>query len=175
MNMLFPGQQENEQIIEIVRKHWFYLFQEMIVWLIFVAVLFAIDKFLPIYLPSLFQNPLAPYLALFKNLYTLFLILGLLMLWEMYYLNMQIVTDQRIVDISQDGIFSHTVSELSLSKIEDVTGETKGIFGTMLGFGNVYVQTAGTVDRFTFDTIPHPEILEKKILDASQSLSKQKI
>ncbi len=152
----------------VVRKHWFYLFEEIIVWLVFVVALFGIDKYTPIYLPSLYTPTLIPYMALFKNIYTLFLMLGLFMLWEMYYLNIQIITDERVVDISQDGIFSHTVSELSMENIEDVTGENKGFLGTIFNFGNVYVQTAAHLDRFTFKMVPDPEDLEKQLLDLYQ-------
>ncbi len=83
----------------------------------------------------------------------------------MYYLNIQIITSLRIVDIDQVGLFSHTIAELHIDKIEDVTSETKGVLGTMFDYGNVFVQTAGTKERFQLDNIPHPGQVEKIILD----------
>ncbi len=174
MRTLFPGQQQDEKIIFEVRKHWFYLAEELLIWIIFVAALFAIDKYLPVYVPAVVSPNILPYFALFKNLYALFLILGLLMIWELYYLSLQIITSERIVDISQKSIFSHTVSELTMENIEDVTSENKGVLGTIFDFGNVYVQTAAHKDRFTFDTVPHPEELEKKILDLYEQFVHEK-
>src|SRR3989338_6513153 len=88
----------------------------------------------------------------------------------MYYLNVQIITNQRIVDITQDSLIHHTISELHLSNIEDVTAEVKGLFGTFLDYGNVYVQTAGAAERFVFDRVPNPTAVTKMILDLYETL-----
>jgi hypothetical protein len=102
-----------------------------------------------------------------------FIVLGVFTTWAMYYLNTQVITSIRIVDISQNGIFDHTVSELRLLNIEDVTGETRGLFGSIFSFGNVYVQTAGKEERFTFDSVPHPEKIEQLIQDLCEVAEKQ--
>jgi len=86
-------------------------------------------------------------------------------MWTLYYLNIQIVTNLRIVDIDQTGLFNRRISELHIDKIEDVTSEEKGPFATIFQYGNVYVQTAGTVERFVFERVPNPERIEKIILD----------
>jgi hypothetical protein len=165
---LFPGQQENEEIRLVIREHWFHLFARLLIWVLFVVVLFAMDKYIPIYLPGLLADPFGNFYALFRNVYTIFMVLGLFMIWALYYLNVQIITNQRIVEVDQASLFIHRVSELDLSKIEDVTGETKGFFGNMFSYGNVYVQTAGKTERFAFQNIPHPDKVEKLILDLYQ-------
>jgi hypothetical protein len=69
------------------------------------------------------------------------------------------------VDVSQVGLFSHIISELHIDKIEDVTSQTSGLFGTIFNYGHVFVQTAGTVERFEFLDVPNPAGIEKMILD----------
>jgi|SRR5579872_789249 len=162
---LFPGQQRDEEIYLVIREHWFYLFIKLASWFLFVIVLFLIDHYAPIYTPNLVNGTGLPYFLLFKNVYTTYMILGLFMIWTLYYLNVQIITNQRIVDIDQQSLFSHRVSELDMAKIEDVTGETVGVFGTIFSFGNVYIQTAGTEEHFVFKNIPRPDKVEKLILD----------
>ena len=83
---------------------------------------------------------------------------------------MQIITDRRIVDIDQVGLFSHTISELHIENIEDVTSQTNGVFGTLFSYGMVYVQTAGTHERFEFDNVPNPGAVERMILDIYESI-----
>jgi hypothetical protein len=95
----------------------------------------------------------------------MFLLVGLFIIFVLYYLNIHVVTNIRIVDIDQTGLFNHTVSELRLEKIEDVTSETKGVLGTLFNFGTVYVQTAGAKERFEFENIPDPAMVSKMILD----------
>ncbi len=164
---LFPGQQADEDIILVLREHWFYLMMRLAGWLVFVAIIFAFDHYVPKLLPQLFQDPYLNYVNLFKNAYMLFLVLGLMMIWVLYYLNIQIITSMRVVDVTQSSLFSRTVSELTFEKIEDVTGETNGFFGTIFGYGNVLVQTAGTTERFTFWHVPKPDAVEKMLLDIS--------
>jgi hypothetical protein len=167
---LFPGQQEDEKIYMVLRQHWFVLFLKFIIWLFFAAILVVIDWAINTYVPSIKTTVYMDYINLFKSVYLLFLVLGLLILWIMYYLNMQIVTSERIVDITQRSLVHHTISELHLTNIEDVTAEVKGIFETFLDFGNVYVQTAGETERFVFDRVPNPAAVEKMILDLYDKL-----
>jgi uncharacterized membrane protein YdbT with pleckstrin-like domain len=115
--------------------------------------------------PGLFEGFPGQVTLLFTQVYTLFLTLSLFLILIFYYLNIQIITDIRIVDISQVGLFSHTVSELHIDKIEDATSKTTGIFGTIFNYGDVYVQTAGTIERFEFQDVPNPAGIEKLILD----------
>lgn len=168
---LFPGQQPNEQVYLVIREHWFYLLNKLIIWLVFVAIFFTFEQFVPSLVPGLFEKPYVNYIDLFRNIYLIFLTIGLLAIWTFYYLNLQIVTDQRLVDISQHGIFHHRVSELDLSRIQDVTAETKGLFAMLFNFGNVYVQTAGNEQRFIFNNVPHPDKVEKMLLDLFEKQS----
>ncbi len=165
MAELFPGQEAGEQIYLVIREHWFYLASRMVLWVIFAIALIAFNYFLPTFFPGATNAPYSTYISLGKDIYLVFLVLGIFMTWVMYHLNFKIVTDQRVVDITHKTMFSHTISELGLAKIEDVTSETTGVFGSMLGYGNVYIQTAGREERFTFKSIPDPDKLERLILN----------
>lgn len=168
--LVFPGQQENEEIYMETRQHWMVFLVKFFVWLLFAAILVFADWAIGQYAPILKNYPYADYINLFKSVYLMLLILGLLMLWVMYYLNVQIITNRRVVDITQTSLLHHTISELHLNNIEDVTAEVKGIFGTFLDYGNVYVQTAGETERFVFDRIPNPTRVTKIILDLYEQL-----
>ncbi len=167
---LFPGQQENEKIMMITRQHWMVFLAKFIVWLMFVAIMIFADWAIEQYLPILKTDTYVGYLNLIKSVYFMCLVLGLLIIWTMYYLNMQIVTNERIVDITQTSLLHHTISELHLSRIEDVTAEVNGILPTFFDYGNVYVQTAAETNRFTFDRVPNPTKLNKLILDLYEQL-----
>jgi hypothetical protein len=165
MNRLFPSQLDTETIFLVVREHWARLVLKLLVWLILALALVLFEKDGPNFAPNLFSGSAAPITAIFTQVYTMFLVLALLIIWIMYYLNIQVITSLRIVDISQDGLFSHTVSELHIDKIEDVTSEVAGIFGTIFDYGMVYIQTAGKTERFEFSNVPHPSKIEKIVLN----------
>jgi hypothetical protein len=164
-HLLFPSQQENEQIHLVVREHPIRLVLKLIMWLFFVAALVFFKAYAPATLPGLFEGDIGTVTLLFTQVYTVFLILALFIIWIIYYLNIQVITNLRVVDIDQVGLFSHVISELHIDKIEDVTSETNGILGTIFDYGMVHVQTAGTKERFEFNNVPHPALIEKVILD----------
>lgn len=82
-----------------------------------------------------------------------------------YYLDITIVTNDRILDIDQKGLFGRVVSELDLSRIQDVNSEIKGIFPTIFNFGLVEVQTAGDEANFEFHDTPHPHAIRRRIIE----------
>ncbi len=76
------------------------------------------------------------------------------------------VTDRTVVQIIQRGLFIRKISQISLSNIEDVTSEQKGIFANMFGFGTLNIETAGEQANFHFSMCPNPHRVAQIILDA---------
>ncbi len=165
MHRLFPSQQPNETIHLVVREHWIFLVFRLLVVVFLFILLLAFQTYAPAIIPGLFEGTAAKVVALAGQVYTLGLVMTIFLIWVFYYLNIQIITNLRIVDIDQHGLFSRSISELHIDKIEDVTSESNGPIATIFQYGNVYVQTAGTIDRFEFDRVPAPEQIEKIILD----------
>lgn len=164
MRKLFPSQMDNEQIFLVIREHWVYLFLKVLVWAFFAVALVLFNRFAHANLPALFTGTWNNITQIFTFTYDMILALGLFLIFVIYYLNIGIITSIRVVEISQIGLFSHVISELHIDKIEDATSEVNGILGTIFNYGTVFVQTAGTVDRFQFTNVPNPAEIEKLIL-----------
>ncbi len=86
-----------------------------------------------------------------------------------YYLDISIITTERIIDIDQQGLFGRTIAELHLSRIQDVKSEVKGIFATMFNYGMIEVETAGEEENFKFQQVHDPNGARQKILDLAAS------
>jgi hypothetical protein len=164
----FPGQLKGETILLLLRRHWFILFMRLffviisIIALVIVYLLFG-D------LNSNFQESALYNLLVFgESLATLFLWNFFFILWIDYYLDVWIVTDERIINIEQKGFFNRNISELKLTKIQDVTSEINGFIPTVLNYGNICVQTAGEVERFTFQQIPNPNHVKNVIVQLQE-------
>lgn len=63
--------------------------------------------------------------------------------WTDYYLDVWVITNKRIFDIEQRGMFHRSVSVFLLSRIQDVSVETRGIIATLFKYGTIHVHTAG--------------------------------
>ena len=107
-----------------------------------------------------------------ESLATLFIWNFFFILWLDYYLDAWIVTTERIINIEQRGFFSRDISELKLTKIQDVTSEIIGVIPTLLNYGNIYVQTAGETERFTFYQIPNPNYVKNIIVELQEKEQK---
>lgn len=103
-------------------------------------------------------------LLLFGSIYLLSVWLFFYTSFIDYYLDIWLVTTDRIIDIRQEGLFGRTVAELDLYRVQDVTSECKGIFSTMFNYGSVFIQTAGEKQRFTFLNIPDPHHIREEII-----------
>ena len=167
---IFPAQLADEKVFLVTRAHWATLFVEILVWLLFAVLPILFDNFIVPNFPVLDQNPYLQIIQLVKSLYFMYLVAGIFSIWIIYYLNYQIVTNKRVVDVTQRSLLHQTTSELNLERIQDVTAEVKGLLGNLFNYGNVYVQTAGEVERFQFDNVPNPHDVEKMILDLYEQL-----
>jgi hypothetical protein len=84
-----------------------------------------------------------------------------------------IVTNERIVNIEQLGLFSRDVSELELENVQDMTVEVLGIIPTFLNYGNLYVQTAAEKERFVFRHVPNPYAIKDLVMNLQKSYEKK--
>jgi len=167
---LFPGQQDNEKILLVTRQHWAILLMQVGIWLLFALLPILFDVATASTFPGLREAPGLTVVNTVKTVYLMLLCGALFTIWIIYYLNFQVVTDHRIVDITQKSVLYHVTSELNLSRVQDVTAEVRGILGTLLNYGNVYVQTAGETVRFEFVNVPQPHRVAKLILDFYEQL-----
>ncbi len=73
-----------------------------------------------------------------------------------------IVTDQRLIQVSQKGLFNRSVVDIGLDKIQNINYQINGIQETLLGFGTILVQTF--VGDLVMDKIHHPQDVQEKIV-----------
>ena len=92
--------------------------------------------------------------------------MGLFYALTMYLLDTWIITDHRILDNEQHGFFSRTLSEMNLSKIQDMSVRISGLIPTFLDYGDLEIQTAGTEPKFIFKQIPHPNQVRALLTEA---------
>lgn len=160
-----PGQQADEKLVLLVRRHWLVLVPVALTMLLLaVAPALAYVAFRES-LSGFFAHPaLGAAIVLLACAYYLGIWMFACFDLVDYYLDVWIVTTERIINIEQHGLFNRTVSELHLGNIQDVTSEVKGILKTLLTFGDVLIQTSAEKTRFHFKDIPRPDQVKETIL-----------
>ncbi len=159
-NYTFEGQHSYETVVALLYRHWFILFSRLLV--------FLIMAFVPVFVYIFLWDWIALYELV--SLYGLLVAVYYLIWWyfmfyniTMYLLDTWIITDHRIVDSEQHGFFNRTVAELNLSKIQDISTSIQSFIGTILKFGDIEVQTAGTHPKFSFHQISNPEGVRERL------------
>lgn len=160
----FPTQQGQEKIFLLIRKHWFnYMMFFFVTFLSFLPIIvFAVY----VYSNSvILSSDTIVIMVIIFSAFFLFMMAIQLYGFVDYYLDIYIVTDQRLVDISQLGLFRRRISELQIRQVQDVSAHVEGVFSTLLHFGDVYIQTAAERENFIFQSVPHPYTVAKQIVD----------
>ncbi len=156
----------DEHIIFQMRSHWITFFGELVMLIVLAALPVGLYVMLGGVWPALLTGTIMrPVLVLLVSAFYLMLWLFFITKFIDYYLDVYLVTTVRVLDVSQNGMFSRTVSELDLARVQDVTSEIKGILHSMVDYGNVYIQTAGEHERFEFIDVPHPDRIRKQLLE----------
>lgn len=166
---LEPG----ETIEREVRRHLFVFWNQII----FVAVLF----FLPILASPfgvIFGNtllklsmPSSILLAvLLCLLWTLILWIVIFWRWTDYYLDVWVITNHRVFDIDQRGIFNRNISVFRLENLQDITVEVNGVLATFLHYGDIRIHTAGENPNITIKTADRPLEVKETILELQRKI-----
>jgi uncharacterized membrane protein YdbT with pleckstrin-like domain len=165
-----PNAVPDEHTIYVLRRHPITLASLMVTFALLLGAPVAIILYFSQVRPDFLESPVAmPLLVLGGSVFFLFSWLFLFQQFLDWYLDLWIVTNRRILNIEQTGLFSRTVSELRLYRIQDVTSTVNGIVATVFDFGDLEIQTAGEKSRFDFEEIPHPTVVAKAILELSEA------
>jgi uncharacterized membrane protein YdbT with pleckstrin-like domain len=149
----FEDQFDDEEVLLVFRKHPVVMRKGFII---------AMLTLLLGSVPSLF-NP--TYSTYFIGMAVALVLAVLVMLpsWIGWYFSVFIVTDQRLIQITQKGLFNRSVIDMRLNQIQMVNYQIAGLQETLLGFGTIMMQTY--VGDLLIHDIHHPAKIQKKLLE----------
>lgn len=147
----FEGQFDDETVSFVFRRHPIVLRKSLLAFLVILTV------------------SMVPFLIFPTNTQLLYIILagfviGLLIMmyaWMGWYFSIYIVTDQRLVQITQKGFFRRNLVELSFDKIQNVNYEIGGLQASLFRFGTIVIQTF--VGDLILEPIHHPVEIHRKL------------
>jgi uncharacterized membrane protein YdbT with pleckstrin-like domain len=144
---------KDEKILLITRQHWIKLVLPFFVWLL-VSVL----SIWLLQTTGLIVTLVAAFYPMYEYLN-----------WKN---NLWCVTNVRVVD--ESGFFSRYSKESPLDKINNVEYD-QSIWGRLMGYGNVDIQTAAELGETTYELIHQPKLLKDTITHAQEEYKKSGI
>ena len=156
----FEDQFDDEEVLFVFRKHPIVMRKGLIISSL--AILVG-----PLYTLALtYMRPLNPpsITFFFLSMAASFVLAAIVYMpwWISWYFSVYIITDQRFIQITQRGLFNHSVVDMALSQIQMVNYEIAGLNETLLGFGTIMMQTM--VGDLLIHEVHHPAKIQKKLL-----------
>lgn len=159
---MYIPMEEGEQVVAKVHRHWLFI----------VTRIFGLAAMLalPTVVIRLFErmgviqfDGSGVALVVLWSLWGLVLWVVFWQFWTTYYMDIWVVTNRRIIDIDYQRLFDRNIAILRLDRVQDITTHVQGVIGTLLRYGSVIVQTAGSEKEFVIDQIANPEALRDVI------------
>ncbi len=137
----------------LARKHWSLIAPRIIIGLLIITLLIVFVNKQYIFRESLMISAAlsAVYLVYFAYRW---------ILWRADY---YVITSERIVRISQPGIFERALSEISIGDIEEVAYKRKGVFASIFKYGTIKI-VLGDEKVFLMENIFLPEKIYQAII-----------
>ncbi len=155
-----------EHVVHVLRRHPITFVPKVALLIVLALVPLGLQFVFEGALPELVtENNSRALLILLASFYYLSILVFFYAQFIDYYLDMWIVTNDRIVNVEQRGLFARTVAELDLYKIQDITSDVSGIIASIFDYGHVNIQTAGAELRFNFIDVKTPHKLRKEIIE----------
>lgn len=165
--IIFEDLEEDEELLLLLRKH----FNTNIHW-IFVSIILFLAPLLLIPLRdqlsvfSFFEFP-TRFAIIFTIFYYLVVFTYIFVNFITWYFNVSLITNKRIIDVDFYDLVYKSVAATKISLLQDASYIQAGVLRSIFDYGDVFVQTAGTLDNFSFPAVPKPEkvvrLLEKLI------------
>lgn len=170
----FVKKKQGEHVIFTLRRHWITFLSTIIVFIILGTIPFGVAYGAKLLFPEMIWSESAAYpvIVLITSLYCLFALLFFYIRFIDYYLDLWVVTNERIIDIAQNGLFSRTITELELGRIQDATTDVRGVIPTFLHYGELNVTTASSTNTIIFHQIPNPDHVRQELIGLAANYRK---
>lgn len=167
----FPGEQENENVLEVIRKHPIVYAKILLSYFIVALMPIGILVFLVARTTGFnFRSPTLLITGIFSIFYLLLWLLYVCIAWINEQFDLFIVTDQRLIDVTQVSLFKRSISATPLEQIQDTTGTVSGLLPSLFSYGDLNIKTASGKDtEFLMDHIHDPTHRARDILNWAQA------
>ncbi len=155
-NISFQTQEVDEEIILFLRRHFITNVPWIVTALFFSLLLIVLFFIFPLINTSNTTIPQS-FITVFFIFYYLIVVAYTFISFLTWFYNISFVTNKRVVDIDFSDLVYKNVAATKLNLVQDVSYSQVGVIRSLFDYGDVLVQTAGTIDNFDLLAVPQPE------------------
>ena len=158
--------QEDEIVISIVRKTLWSWSGQIVITIILIN------------LPFFLIYPLFQYGTWGVVVFFTILVIALVMIFRIctsYYYTALLITNKRLIDVEQRGIFSRSVNIIIYSKIEDVSYKVKGLVSGIFKVGDIYITFSNNKkNMIKLESVKYPDSVVGRIASQRESYLRER-
>ncbi len=154
--------QEGEQVVEICRRHWLYIWPRIALMTVAAISPMVLLGWVLSKLGALHDTGLKAF-AVVVAAYVAYWLFWMLLDWYRFKNDIWVITNQRIIDSTKRSPFNLRISTTDLVNVQDMSIERDGIFRTVFDYGDVVCQTAAEVGEFRLPGMHHPRQVQALI------------
>lgn len=159
--LTFEDQELGERPLLILRRH----FITNLHWILVSTLLFMVPVLFIPFLSTLsvfdFLQLPTRYVMIFAVFYYLVVFTYVFVNFITWYFNISLITDKKVIDVEFSNLVYKNVAATKHSLLQDASYSQIGVLRSLFDYGDVLVQTAGSLDNFNFSAVPKPERVVK--------------
>ncbi|MFC1625595.1 hypothetical protein ACFL1Q_00935 [Patescibacteria group bacterium] len=155
----FETRETKEEVILFLRKHHI----TNVPWILGLALLLLVPVFAGQL--AILESVPGNFVFIFTLMWYLFCLIFFIEKFLTWYFNVNIVTDERIIDFDFYHLIYKDVTEAKIDKIQDVNYKSVGVLRTIFDMGDVLIQTASEIPNLDFTAIPKPNKVVRVLQD----------
>ena len=156
----FLKQKDGEDIILVVRQHYWIFF----ITIVEIIILLAVYSLVLFYLKG---NSAIGWISAVVIVLFLYVIIRAWFIWDK---QVYVITSDRVIVADQSGWFGRTIGESMLENILFINHNIKGPIKTMFNFGDVHLRASGvTEDELVLHNVSNPYNIQQIIVKAQRT------
>lgn len=151
----FKNQEPGEKILLFLRRDLITNFMWIIISIALLVIPILSFPFIDLSKP-IFIFPIK-HIIIFILFYYLLVFTYVYVNFITWYFNIGLITNIRVMDVDFSNLIYKNIAATKISLIQDVSFTQGGVSRTFFDYGDVFVQTSGTLENIEFEATPKPE------------------
>jgi hypothetical protein len=165
--------QDGENVLQLARRHWWFLWP-MTVLLVLLMIVPLVAAWVVLDAIGV-RDDLGIFWWIIVLVWVLYWIVRLIFNWYRYHHDIWLVTNQRLIDSFKRHPFNLRVATADLVNVQDISVDKSGLTPTILNYGSVVCETAGTGgSKFIIAGVAHPESVQL-LIDKQRDTERAKL
>ena len=160
--MDFEGQRSGEEVICVFRRHIVTAFKGVF-FFIFMSAIGVVPSLL-------WKGDSKMFVVWVASI--LIGLLGMAYSFMLWHFSFYLLTTERLRQVRQKGMFNRSMVDLELETVQSVAFGVSGLFGTMLNYGTILVQTAA--GDLKLSMVSHPEAIYNELQNATHDIGRER-